>query len=454
MGNKEAAGSPLAGALVILLAGACGMSFDIGPGDPNALPSTEPGATTTPNTATAPSGLPCDINNLLTTRCQTCHSANPQYGAPMPLVTWDDLQRPASMDPTKKVYQRVQERVHSVDQPMPPGSQPRLSDQEIASLDAWIAAGAPSSDATCASASVGAAVKPLSCTPDTFLKANKPFTLQPGATDQYVCYGVDIDLKKKRHVIGFAPRVDNKDIVHHILLFQTTTAVSADPFFCPAFGSGVWKLMAGWAPGANNLELPPEAGFPEGVGRTHWVLQIHYNTSKTKTGTDTSGYDLCTTEDLRPNDAGVLGFGSMSFRIPPRSNYTVRCDYRLGPEFKNVAFFNAWPHMHRFGSAMSTERLVGGNGVPEPVLSQTNFSFESQLNFPLTTRVAPGDILRTRCSWKNPSDATIGFGEGTGDEMCYDFISYYPNIPDKSVVLLPLFTWTTPAMYASCVDEK
>ena len=33
----------------------------------------------------------------------------------------------------------------------------------------------------------------------------------------------------------------------------------------------------------------------------------------------------------------------------------------------------------------------------------------------------------------NPGDATVGFGEGTGDEMCFDFIGYYPNIPDRTL---------------------
>lgn len=453
MRRAKDVGSLLTGALVILFAGACTMSFDIGPGDPSAL--ADGGSEGTGAPPLPPTGLPCDVDTLLATRCQTCHGANPQYGAATPLVTWNDLQKPGpGADSSKKVFQLVQERIHSTDRRMPPASQPSLTAQEIASYDAWVAAGATSSDATCTTTgAAGAAVKPLSCTPDTSLKAAKPFTLQPGATDQYVCYGVDIELKKKRHVTAFAPRIDNKDIVHHILLFQTTTAESADPHFCAAFGSGVWKLMAGWAPGANNLELPPEAGFPEEVGKTHWVLQIHYNTTKSKTGTDTSGYELCTTETLRPNDAGVIGVGSMNFRIPPRSTHTIRCDYRLTDDFKNVTLFNAWPHMHTYGSAMSTERLVNGSGTPEPVLNQQNFSFEAQLNFPIATHVAPNDVLRTRCTWKNTSDQTVGFGEETGDEMCYDFLSYYPNIPDRSFVLLPLFTWTSPALYATCQDE-
>jgi hypothetical protein len=61
--------------------------------------------------------------------------------------------------------------------------------------------------------------------------------------------------------------------------------------------------------------------------------------------------------------------------------------------------------------------------------------------------------MRTRCTWKNPGDTTIAFGENTGDEMCFDFIGYYPNIPDKTIFGLPLFTWVTPSQSATCAKE-
>jgi copper type II ascorbate-dependent monooxygenase-like protein len=406
-------------------------------------------------TVTSATGLPCDVDAVLKAHCQTCHASQPQFGASVPLVTWDDLQKPApGANAGKKVYELLQSRIHDDARPMPPSPQPRLDAKDAATVDTWIAAGAKASAATCTGAAAPDGVKPLSCTPDTVLKATKPFVMQPGsALDQYTCFGVDIDVQKKRHVTALAPHVDNKQIVHHILLFQTNTAESTEPFPCEAFGSAAWKLVAGWAPGGTNLELPPEAGFPENVGTTHWVVQVHYNNAKAQTGTDQSGYELCTTETLRPNDAGVLAFGSTSFSIPPRSTTTVRCDYPLGPQFANVKLFNASPHMHTRGAALSTERLPGGTGTPETILDQKAFSFEAQANYPITKSVAPGDVMRTRCTWKNPGDTAIGFGEGTSDEMCFDFIGYYPNIPDQAPFGIPIFTWITPSANATCAAE-
>jgi hypothetical protein len=40
---------------------------------------------------TTASGLPCDVDKVLKSRCQTCHGSNTQFGASAPLVTHDDL---------------------------------------------------------------------------------------------------------------------------------------------------------------------------------------------------------------------------------------------------------------------------------------------------------------------------------------------------------------------------
>jgi hypothetical protein len=386
-------------ALFTLLAAGAAVLACGGADDPNAMVTdgnqagagagSAPGANGAPAAGAAPTakGLPCDVEAILASRCQTCHSNPPKFGANTPLVSWDDLQKPGpGASAGTKLSELVASRIHDDARPMPPSPQSRLAAKELATVDAWIKAGTPSSSATCSNAPAPDGVKPLSCTPDTVLKASKPFVMQGNATDQYMCFGVDIALQKKRHITALAPKVDNKQIVHHILLFQTNTSVSTEPFACQAFGSAAWKLVAGWAPGGNNLELPAAAGFPENAGTTHWVVQVHYNSTVAKTGTDQSGYELCTTETLRPHDAGVLAFGSTNFSIPPRATRTVRCDYPLGPRFSNVQIFNASPHMHTRGVAMSTEKLPGGTGTPEMIFEQKAFSFEAQSNFPSRSR--------------------------------------------------------------------
>ncbi|MBX3189315.1 MAG: peptidylglycine alpha-amidating monooxygenase [Labilithrix sp.] len=440
--------SSISAVLAIVTAAACASPTIPGFGNGRDEDPTSPGSKRGDGGATsgAPTrtGLPCDVDKVLKTKCQACHGASPSAGASTSLVTYADLQKTGPGG--AKVADLVKERIQDAARPMPPGA--LLPPADRAPLDAWFAAGAPESDAECDNGEAPSGTKPLSCKPDFVLKGSRPYAMPAGKVDEYVCVGVDVNLAKKRHVIGMAPKVDNAKILHHILLFKTKKAVPNEPTPCGAFNSAGldWTLVTGWAPGGGNMELPPEAGYAEEVGTTHWVLQFHYNNAANAPNqADNSGFEFCTTEELRPNDAGIVAFGSINFSIPPRATHKIKCDHPLGPQFAGVTFFSASPHMHTAGASMSTERVPKlGLGKPEMVFADNAFNFEKQEHHPIRTSVAPGDIMRTRCAWKNPTDSVIGFGEGTGDEMCFHFMAYYP---DKQV------PWVMPSVLTKCSVE-
>lgn len=389
----------------------------------------------------AKNGLPCDVDAVLKARCQACHGDSPSAGASAKLVTWDDLHAPYA---GKKITEAVRERVHAETRPMPPAA--RLTASELAVIDAWVEAGAPRADASCSSEK-SPDVQPLVCDGQrTMLKASQPFVMAAGAPlDQYVCFGVEVDRTKKHHVVAGAPVVDNKQILHHILVFQSEKAVDPAPKPCEATASAGWVMVGGWAPGGKNLELPPEAGFPEEPGKTHYVVQLHYNNGGKRTGdTDQSGFELCTTDKLRANDAGIVAFGSMRFDIPPRKTHSIVCTYPW--LHGDVTFTSAQPHMHKHGAALLTERVTkAGLGSTEPIAEQKAFDFESQVGFKVTAKAQRGDVIRTRCTWKNASDQVVKWGEGTDDEMCFNFLTYYPKVAS-------LFSWAQPSAVASCKE--
>jgi hypothetical protein len=37
-----------------------------------------------------------------------------------------------------------------------------------------------------------------------------------------------------------------------------------------------------------------------------------------------------------------------------------------------------------------------------------------------------GDQVFTSCSYENPGNSTVSFGQDTDDEMCFNFALYYP----------------------------
>jgi hypothetical protein len=416
--------------------------------DPKAPTGGADSALATNGTIRTTTGLPCAVSQTLSKNCQTCHGATPKTGASAPLVTWDDLQKPLNGN---KVFELVKDRIHSEAAQMPPAG--RLPAADIKVIDDWIAGGAKSSTDTC---DVGSgpppATRPFVCNaPATtsVLKSPTPFKWTDASkTDQYMCFGIDEQLRSKRHVITLGPRVDNLDMVHHMLLFQVPESFPTEPQPCSSLLSGSWKMITGWAPGGTDIELPPEAGYPE-EGNAHWVIQVHYNNASGKNmgAVDNSGFQICSTDQLRPNDAATVAFGSHRFSIPPRTAaYTITCDYELTDDYAGVTFFSGRPHMHKLGTGLSTQRIPSGTGPPEMLVERKPFSFENQSPTKIERKVAPKDIIRTSCTWKNTGDSEVTFGENTSDEMCFTFVTYYPAIPDRSIGPLPIQTWITPAL--------
>jgi hypothetical protein len=405
------------------------------------------GATSSPSARE----LPCDVASILDANCTKCHSQPPSFGAPMPLVTYDDVAAIRNGSPTIDL---MLQRVTSQTAPMPPAPNAPLTPAEVATLQAWSSAGAPSSSTACdvdASASVSS-VPTLTCTPDTHLRGASAFVLNAETpVDDYVCYGVDIASPTPRQAIGIAPHIDDKRIVHHVLLMQSDESFSPDPTPCSAGLAIGWRLVSAWAPGTGALELPPQAGFPVGSGTTHWIVQVHYNNALgLRSATDQSGFDVCTTTTLRKYDAGIVAFGGTDIVLPPLSTRTLDCRYAMPQPFDGATFFNAMPHMHKLGVALSSIVTPVAGGANETIVNQPSFSFQDQYLFPIAVTVHAGDIVDTKCTWNNSTQSEVTFGEGTGDEMCFDFAAYYPLVPDESASGAPIFNWATPSLGANC----
>ena len=398
-------------------------------------------------------GLPCEVSDILRDKCQSCHSDPPKFGAPMPLIDRDDLLAAPTIEATAAQHATVGaaviERIASTSAPMPPPPG-ELSDAEQLVLQNYVAAGMPESDEQCGGGGGGGGggYPVLDCEPDITLVPAEPYTMPQTSVDEYVCFGVEVDSGIARHITAIAPRIDNESILHHILCMQAPGPVSAQGTSCN-FTNTDWKLLYAWGPGTEALVMPQEAGFPVGPGNPgHFVIQTHYNNVAQLLGEqDQSGVDLCTTTELRPYDADIMAFGGVNFSdIGPNQEATLECTTNI-PSIAGSAFpiqiFQAWPHMHQLGRRFTSviEKSGGGTTVLADV---PNYDFEYQIAYPTSAELAVGDTVRTRCTWQNATSGSVGFGEGTGDEMCFNFVGYYPRIE------LPQWSWLVPSGIASC----
>ncbi len=88
-----------------------------------------------------PTGLPCDVATVLAKNCTSCHGSSPVGGAPMALVTYEDL---AAASPKGGTYaSRSVVRMKDAAAPMPPGAMPTVAAADVDAFSAWVNSGMP-----------------------------------------------------------------------------------------------------------------------------------------------------------------------------------------------------------------------------------------------------------------------------------------------------------------------
>jgi hypothetical protein len=310
-------------------------------------------------------------------------------------------------------------------------------------LDNYIAQAAPAMSAKCQEVdSTGAATTAeFTCADDEEMQhvaPPSPVVVAPN-TDQYTCFGAEVEVDAKRHITALAPRLDQDKYLHHMLLYVVPHAVDSTPHDCETDRND-WRLVTGWAPGGGPLQLPEAAGFPELAGTTHFALEIHYSNPGLDDGiVDSTEYQLCATPNLRKYDAAVMRTGSEKFVLPPHADTTYTCQYTMPDAMEPITIISATPHMHELGRELF---VVSPGGL---VLGQPNYDYNNQYAIPTHMGVYPGEDLFTVCRWNNDTDRTIRFGETTGtSEMCYSYLTYYPEIKD------PSWDWQAPVQQGDC----
>jgi hypothetical protein len=359
----------------------------------------------------------CGALEVFADKCQSCHGTSLAAGAPMALVTYADTTAAAKVTKGKKVSEVVGTRVHDVKSPMPPGKP--LDAAALAAIDAWIADGAkPGDDATCAgqiAEKPPAAEQPwppegCDATYKILAGNGKPVSVAAGV-ESHPQFTLDAPWgDDKVQALGFRPITDNKAVLHHWIL------------------NGGGAFINGWAPGQDDSEegpMLPDVGvfLPSGKGSLR--MDMHYNNLQgAKAELDQSGLEICVTHKLRKFTATTFsGFAALP-NIPAGKEVDIvgTCNVSVT---QPVFLLSESPHAHKLATHM---KLVVKSGATETVLHDGPFAFDGQIATPLKApfELKAGDQVITTCHFKNDTNRTVGFGENTGNEMCFNFATYYP----------------------------
>jgi hypothetical protein len=440
-----------------------------------------------PNNATGSGGaaMPCAVETVVKTGCQTCHGATPIGGAPMKLTALADFQRDYTAVTTTQLkgkamkmheLARIRMNTEMGTTIMPQGAP--LATADFAALDGWLRQGAPGGTA-CATApggdinnpptgnagaagSVMAGAGGATAPPPVsgrgseceVASAFEPLVAMDGETCyEFKTHGVSgatdttefripVDESYSQFYFNvpwpagsistrYGAKFDNLAVLHHWLAFSSSSP-NAHGTVSPnvtgtTIGEGT-ELIAGWAVGGCNTVYPPDVGVKLPSSGKIMVQWHHYNNTG-MTQTDGSAVQICTVPaGGRPNVAGLTFLGTENFNSifgmgPGKQEFTTGCLNDSGADITIIGFD---PHMHTIGSNMKSV-ILRANGMKETIFDKP-FKFDQQVNYMLKPPVVlkAGETIESTCTFQNDTGANVAFGQSTNQEMCYQFALAYP----------------------------
>lgn len=360
-----------------------------------------------------------DVQPLIEKSCASCHATGGI--APFPLETFAQVKERAA-----SIGASVQSRRMPPWMPGDGCGQPFVDDfhlepDEIETLVKWSEAPA---EGNLADASTEKVAKPTLQRVDALLEMAAPYTPTSTITDDYRCFVIDPQLGGTKYVTGYNILPGASAVVHHVILYMVdrAKAKAMDDMHpgagWPCFGGAevdTEGTLGAWAPGGGAVRFPGGTGLAVNAN-TVIAMQIHYNT-RSGAVPDMTRAEL-QFADRPVSAAHLIPIAAAGFRIPPRTmgyTYSERFPNDLGLD---AEVWGLLPHMHTRGKSITmrsdTECLI--------TIPRWDFHWQRAYFRPKAAPISQTSGLTLECTWDNPDDQTVTWGERTSDEMCFAYI--------------------------------
>ncbi len=413
-----------------------------------------PPAPTAPNFAS-------DVAPILYQNCAACHRAG--QIAPFPLLSLSDAQPRA-----KLIAAVTQTRV------MPPWkAEPgygdfhgarRLSDTQIATLQAWADAGAPAGDMAKLPAPPQFSDGWQLGKPDLVVKMPRAFTVPADGPDVQQCFVVPLSLTQARYVSAVEFRPSNPKVVHHALFYLDGSGVARHKEAAsgvvgyPSFGGPGFLptgVLGAWVPGTVPLRLPDGVARPLPAG-SDLVIQTHFHPIGTAETEQSEVGIYFTRTPPRKIVEGILQ-ASFDLHIPPGAKNYIARDSFLVPV--NVHALSIQPHAHLLCKDMKVTATLP-NGTVKPLIWIKDWDWNWQGAYPYDHPVAlpKGTRLDMAFTYDNSADnphnpnsppRAVHFGEQTSDEMALCGLEVTADNEAQRTTLRQAMVWHLIGKYLS-----
>jgi len=266
----------------------------------------------------------------------------------------------------------------------------------------------------------------------------------PTKRTTYACTSAFVPVKSgaKRYVVAVDPVFNSStgpSKVHHYLLYSCKNNAESRSYLktksCSDIAKHCTTQIYAWAVGMGRFILPENVGIPIDETTNLLVLETHYdNPDGTQNIIDNSGAKLYLSKN-RVIEAGILALGDAGLSLHGQKvksgwNYTSTCPSTCTLKWAEpeITVISSTLHMHTTGKHIYTNRFDANGTFIETINSIEFWSNEHQVtnNFVRPRKIKKGDILSTTCIYDTTKRPDTKFGLETLDEMCIDFLLYYP----------------------------
>jgi hypothetical protein len=343
----------------------------------------------------------------------------------MSLATYDES-RPWARAIREKVAGREMPPFHAAGAVGRYLNDPRLTDEEIATIVKWVDGGALKGDPKDLPAPVQWKNDWPFGEPDLVLTPKQPYAIKASKQDQYVFFVFDHVLPEDTWIRSVVTRPGNLKAVHHANTHIVTPALKAPEsgFFEGDFEPSARGtiMVAGWAPGVQPVALADGVAIriPKGM---RFGIQIHYAPAEKDT-VDQTRVGVYFADGLIKKHMRVLFGDRKDLNIPPNDpNYSLTSTKTFDTD-AIISFFHV--HMHLRGKSYLM-KMTYPDGRQEVALEVPRYDFNWQRTYVLKEpiRVPKGTRVDFIGTYDNSSknrfnpdpSQTVKWGEKTTDEM-------------------------------------
>ena len=396
-----------------------------------------------------------DVASIVYTHCTSCH--RPGEIGPFPLTSYEEAVAWGNM------IQYVTEIKY-----MPPWKPDAnygpdflknnaLTDDEIATIKAWVEGGMPQGDPALAPDLPTYPSGSQIGTPDLVLSFAQTHNHPGNGVDEYRYFVIPTGLSQPKNLLALEMRPGNTKIVHHALVWADSTgSAAANDAQTPEYGykggqgggSAFGTQLPGYVPGQN-----PHV-YSNGIAQripanADLVVQMHYAPT-TVDEPDSSVFNLFFSNgavDRYVQSKIMVPFGGTllngPFIIPANQTREFHGVWEVP---QDISMLGIAPHMHLLGTHWQVYAVTPSNDTVRLIqISDWDFNWQGSFYFKNLIRLPQGTKIHALAGYDNTTNnpnnpnnppQLVRWGEGTADEMYYLPLLFVPyRQGDENLVL-------------------